>query len=271
MRIYRYILAMGLAAMVASWATYRAVRRADAQAGAVEERPAVGKHPAPAVAPAAVAELARLAKENAEMRAALDEAKTRLTERDATLTQTREQLAELRRPMEADILSSALRAELKSGEVVVTGGYRLPDGKRVYAFAQPVVEKVDGVDRVKIQGRLLSLTEESGKAVGLDNLSTNAANTLQHGEVWVADEQQDVLGRLSSDATVDLLTMPNITLKSGGSGLIEVGEIKLRLTPTLVGDQGGMTMELRLEQPQLPAPALPAAPPAAPAEAGPAL
>lgn len=268
MKPFNYLLAALLGAGLASLLTWRILAPTPVETP-VADAPVVRMAPAPAPVPEpsagpTPAEIAQLRADNAALAAQLAEAKARLIERDATLVQTKEQLAELRRPMDADILSSALRAELKSGEVIVTGGYRLPDGRRLYAFAQPVVTQVDGEDRVTIQGRLLSLTEESGKTVGLDNLSTNAANTLQHGEVWVADEQQDVLGKLSADPTADLLTMPGVTVKTGGSTTIEIGDIKLRVTPTLSGSQGGMNMELRLEQPQVPAPVSPPAVPADP-------
>ena len=263
MKPFNYLLAALLGAGLASLLTWRILAPKPVETPVVEA-PVVRLAPAPAPVPEppagpTPAEIAQLRADNAALAAQLAEANARLIERDATLVQTKEQLAELRRPMDADIMSSALRAELKSGEVIVTGGYRLPDGRRLYAFAQPVVTQVDGEDRVTIQGRLLSLTEESGKTVGLDNLSTNAANTLQHGEVWVADEQQDVLGKLSEDPTADLLTMPGVTVKAGGSTTIEIGDIKLRVTPTLSGNQGAMNMELRLEQPQVPAPVSPPA------------
>jgi hypothetical protein len=285
MKPFDYLLAALLGAGLASLLTWRILDSKPVETPVVEA-PSVRMAPASAPVPELPAgptpeEIAQLRADNAALAAQLAEAKARLIERDATLVQTKEQLAELRRPMDADIMSSALRAELKSGEVIVTGGYRLPDGRRLYAFAQPIVTRVDGEDRVTIQGRLLSLTEESGKTVGLDNLSTNAANTLQHGEVWVADEQQDVLGKLSEDPTADLLTMPGVTVKAGGSTTIEIGDIKLRVTPALSGDQGAMNMELRLEQPQVPAPvavppvdastqpAAPVAPAAAPTVAPP--
>jgi hypothetical protein len=247
-KVIQYIAAGLVGALVAGVAVYRLAPRVEVVERVREVRVTVPAEPVPGVTPE---DVARLTNEKAALQTRLAEAEASVLLKDGALKQTKEQLAELRRPMEEDIMSSALKAELKSGEVVVTGGYRLPDGKRLYAFAQPLVETVDGEPMVKVEGRLLSLTDEAGKTVGLDNLSTNAANTLQHGEVWVADEQTEVLALLAAENGTSLMTMPRITLKSGASGMLEVGDIKLKVTPTLTGDQGGMNLELRLEQPQV--------------------
>lgn len=257
MTVYKYTLVAVLAASVSGWVTCRFSTRSSEPPPVTLAPPPAPGVPAP-VRPADTADLARLTKENADLQAQLDAARASLAEHDTTLTQTKEQLAELRRPLDADILSSALRAELKSGEVVVTGGYRLPDGKRLYAFAKPVVEQVDGQDMIKIEGRYLSLTDDAGKTVGLDSLATNAANTLQHGEVWVPAEEESVFAQLAGTAGTDIVTYPSLSVRPGGSGTISVGDIHLKVTPTLGAEGGGMGLELRLEQPQ--SPAIPAEP-----------
>lgn len=199
--------------------------------------------------PVVVAELARLMKENAEMRTALDDAQTRLLDNDAMLKHTEAKLDELRRPMTADIMSSSLRAEMKSGEAIVTGGYRVADGKRLYAFATPVMEQVDGKQVVRIESRYVAVTDEVGASVGLDALATNAANTLQHGEVWIADEQRDVLAKLTGAAGADVIKMTDLSVAAGLSGTISVGGIQLKVTPELAESGDGLNVELRLEQP----------------------
>jgi hypothetical protein len=174
-----------------------------------------------------------------------------LAEVREALARTRENLAELRRPMDADVMSSALRAELKSGEVVVTGGYRLPDGTRLYAFVQPFVERAaDGADVVRISSQFRFLEDEVGAAAGLDNLATNAANTLQHGEVWVAEEQREILELIDPIAGVSGMSAPNVTVRPGASSVIELGEMRLKVTPSLAADGESLDFEVRLEQPQ---------------------
>lgn len=251
----RFVLAATLGAAVASVVTVRIIRRGPAVHPVAAVQSVAPAAPATVSPDAAV--VARLARENADLQAQLDAARASLAEHDATLKQTKEQLAELRRPLDADILSSTLRAELKSGEVVVTGGYRLPDGKRLYAFAKPVVEQVDGQDMIKIEGRYLSLTDDAGKAVGLDSLATNAANTLQHGEVWVPAEEESVFTQLSGTAGTDVVTYPSLSVRPGSSGTISVGDIHLKVTPTRAAEGNGLGLELRLEQPQVAPPTTP--------------
>jgi ribosomal protein L18E len=197
-------------------------------------------------------ELARLKAENAELGRELEALKAGMAEGAKALTQTTERLEELRRPMTADIQSSALRAELKSGEVVVTGGYALPDGRRLYAFAKPVVEQVNGKATVMIQGRILSMDESAVKAVGLDGIATNAANTIQHGEVWLAEEETAVMKQLEMEKGVDVYTTPRVTVNSGSSGSFNLTggatvDIKLRVSPVLREDGKTMDFEVRFE------------------------
>ena len=258
MRILNFMLAIVGGAVAACLLIYWVAGRGLRERAGESERP--GEARVVATAPVVVesakgveaGELARLAKENAGLKEEIEAMRGRLAGGEETLKRTQEQLDELRRPMEADILSSTLRADLKSGEVVVTGGYKLADGRRLYAFATPVVEEIDGAKQVRISARYLTLTDAAGSAAGLDNLSTNAANTLQHGEVWVADEERAVLEKVGTMTGVDVVTAPKVSLRSGGSGLISIGDVQLKVTPTLAGEGDGLGMELRLEQPQVP-------------------
>ncbi len=251
MKLLNYTLAAVLGASVGSWATYRVVSRSPVEAAPTSAPRATAPAQISSVPdPAAAAERERLMKENAKLKEQLESASASLVAHDATLKQAAEQLEELRRPMVADILSSTLRAELKSGEVVVTGGYKLPDGRRLYAFAKPVIQDVNGSKAVKIEGRYLTVTDEVGKSVGLDNLATNAANTLQHGEVWVPGEEDAVLSKLQATPGTEVLSYPGISMRPGQSGTISVGGIQLKISPTLAESGEGLGLELRLEQPQ---------------------
>ncbi len=252
LKLLSYTLVGALGAALASLATYRLL---DGSRLATAGSPIVVREFVPAPAPVVptgptVAELEELTRKNAELTAQLAEERARRAKTDLTLTQTREDLDELRRPMTSDVMSSALRADLKSGEVVVTGGYKLPDGTRLYAFVQPTVERVDGADVVNIASTFRMLSDETGKAVGLENLTTNAANTLQHGEVWAAEEQAAVLGALETASGVRGLNYPGVRVPTGVSSVIEAGTLRLKVTPTLGADRESMDFEVRLEQPQ---------------------
>jgi hypothetical protein len=257
LKLLNYTLVGVLGAAFASLATYRLLD-GGGPATATPGSPIVVREfvPAPPPPPAptgpSAAEWEELTRKNADLSAQLAEERARREKADLTLTKTREDLEELRRPMTADLLSSSLRAQMKSGEVVVTGGYQLPDGTRLYAFVQPTVERVDGADVVNIASTFRMLADEAGKTVGLDKLATNAANTLQHGEVWMAEEKQAVLGALETTPGMRGITYPGVKLRMGASSVIEVGELRLKVTPTLGANPESLNFEVRLEQPQTP-------------------
>ncbi len=256
MKFLNYTLTGVLGAALASFATFRLLDGGARAPAAVVEPPTLREPVEAVVAPAAdgptVAELEELRRKNAELSAQLAAEQAQREKIDLTLTKTRDDLEELRRPMSADILSSSLRAQLKSGEVVVTGGYKLPDGTRLYAFVQPTLGWENGVDVVNIASTFRTISDEAGKAVGLDNLATNAANTLQHGEVWMADEQQAVLGALETTGGMRGVTSPSFQVRTGASAVIEVGDLRLKVTPTVGADRESMDFEVRLEQNQPP-------------------
>lgn len=247
-------LAAVLGAAAAAWVWHRAGEGASATPPLAAALLSPGTS-APAIAPTGpdvdAATLDRLARENAELKAELAAVRALLFEQDESLQAVSGQLEELRRPMEADLLSSTLRADMRSGEVVVTGGYRLADGRRLFAFAQPVIHEVEGRSVVMVQGRCLSISDEAAQAVELDALMTNAANTLQHGEVWVPEEEAAVMAALEALPDTEVLPYPGIAVHPGRSGTITVGrDIQLKVTPTLHDSGDGLAMDLRLEQPQ---------------------
>lgn len=248
-----------LGAALASWATWRiATRDADAtrpteSAREAETTAVPNRAPQPEPSELVYASVERLAREKAEQEAELEALRARLAALDTELGRTREELQELRRPMEADVLSAAVRAELVSGEVVVTGGYALPDGTRLYAFVQPRLERVDGREVVRVASTFRTLDDAVGEAVGLDSVATNAANTLQHGEVWLEDEQREVFAALDAGAVGGKVPGPDLVLGLGESGRVEAGPLRLKVTPRRGATPDGLDVEVRLEQTPPPA------------------
>ena len=66
------------------------------------------------------------------------------------------------------------------------------------------------------------MPEEQVAALGLQTLVTEAANTLQHGEVWVRDELETVAARLEQMPDARLLATGGTALRAG-----EPGEVTL--------------------------------------------
>lgn len=197
------------------------------------------------------AELTRLRAENARLREQLDAAFATLIETSDSLDATRSALDRLRRPLELDLSSSTLRANLSPGEGVVTGGHRLPDGRRLFALVATDA-RADGA--VDVAGRFFAVPEELVPALGLQTLVTEAANTLQHGEVWVREELESVATRLEQTPSARLLATGGAALRAG-----EPGEVTLPTgtdgPPLTLGvnfdydARRNLDLELRVESP----------------------
>jgi hypothetical protein len=191
-------------------------------------------------------ELARLREENQALREKLRaEADARLAAKEE-LADALHELGELRRPLEVDMASSTLRASLTPGEGVVTGGYRLPDGSRLFAFVETDTRADGGIG---VMSRFYSVPDASVPGLGLQNLLTEAANTLQHGEVWVRDEIADVTRRMQQPGTARPVGLGATSLRPGEASVLPIESdppITFRIYAESGGDKG-LELELRLE------------------------
>lgn len=261
------IAVVGLAAVAALWF---AGRRAAEPAPPPEiPRVVVAPAPAPDFDAGAASELARLRAEVKGLREQLDTAHTSLEQTSAALEDTARELERLRRPLDLDMASSTLRANLAPGEGVVTGGYRLPDGTRLFAFVETDALPDGGVG---VTSRFFAVPDELARSVGLGTLATEAANTLQHGEVWVRDELTEVAAKLATAPDSRVLSAGGVALQPGRPADVPLRMAEnsppLSLNVSAAYDaQRNLDLELRVES--TPAPAAPVEPvaPEAPADA----
>lgn len=207
--------------------------------------PAAARSAAP-VTGASADELARLRAENERLRAQLRvEEETRGAVKEE-LADALHELAELRRPMEIDMASATLRAQLRPGEGVVTGGYRLPDGTRLFAFIE-TDERPDG--GIGVMGRFYSVPDAIAQSLGLQNLHTEAANTLQHGEVWMREEIAEITTRIQTSGTSRAVGLGATALRPGQASIVPI-ESNPPITYRVYIDRdanNGLDLDLRLE------------------------
>lgn len=258
------LLAASLALLGGLWvAGHRAVKIAHTPAPPRIEAVAPAGAQAP-VSPDA-AELARLRSEIKRLRDQLDSTRTSLDETSRALAQTGDELERLRRPLDVDMASSTLRASLAPGEGVVTGGYRLPDGNRLFAFVETDALPDGGVG---VASRFFAVPEDIVQTLGLQTLSTEAANTLQHGEVWVRDELIQIADALEKTPGARLLSAGNAAIQPDRPSDVPLpnspGETPLSLNVRATYDKDrNLDLQLRVES--IPAEAQsPETPPAAP-------
>lgn len=197
-------------------------------------RPETTNLPAPTVAapPAAVgvshsteptqesrardAELRGLRAENSRLKAELLQADAEWRNLQQLRARDLDRLQVLSRPLTGNFSSSAIQAVLAQGEGVVTGGYRLPDGRRLFAFVQP---ELDGGGNIDALAQVVALSDATAQALGLDTLSTNADNTLQHGEIWEDGEFADVFTKMRNLGGYEVLGEDRLLVDRGATGL----------------------------------------------------
>jgi hypothetical protein len=141
------------------------------------------------------------------------------------LETARTQLEKITRPLQQDVLSSTVNAEINPGETLVTGGYRTADGNYELTFLTPRgVTLEDGREAIEVDSKVLSVGSEFVGAHGLEAIATNARNTLQHAEAW---KQEDVAKTLAAgrDAEgVGVMTGPKVTVLPSTSFTLSIGE-----------------------------------------------
>lgn len=181
----------------------------------------------------------------------LDQMRMELADAVDGRKQAEAKLAEILRSTEEDILSSTLKTRVTRDEVLVTGGYRTDDGNYQFSMVSPTSEELpDGRDAIVLRPRHFAISTDAMQMLGLDSLSTNAGNVLQHGEIWSLEGFQQFLKTAKEIEGVEMLVSPKVTLLSGMEAEISVGEFHMKTTPTLVDDGKGFDIELRIEQPR---------------------
>ena len=128
------------------------------------------------------------------------------------LETARAQLEKITRPLEQDVLSSTVDAEINPGETLVTGGYRTADGNYELTLITPrSVTLEDGREAIEVSSKILSVGSEFVGAHGLDTLATNAKNTLQHAEAWMRDDVASALAAARDAEGAGVFSSPKIT------------------------------------------------------------
>jgi hypothetical protein len=198
-------------------------------------------------------QITKLSEENERLNEELRRMRLALAEIQDEEKMLQEQVEELTKPFEEKILSSTLKTTVGKGEILVTGGYQNADGNFQYAMVEPVMEQLpDGRKVIRIKSLQYSMPPEVMKEFGLDTLSTNARNTLQHGEIWSADELRSLNEKIANTRGVDLMTSPQVTVLPGKKAEVMIGAYKMSTTPGFSEDGSGFDIELRIEQPRDP-------------------
>jgi hypothetical protein len=118
---------------------------------------------------------------------------------------------------ENNVLSAAVNAVVSPGESLVTGGYKLADGRFELTFITPkgvdANGEVPGTDQILIEAKSLVVNDAFVDASGLDTLATNARNTLQHAEAWSGDDVFNTFKSASEAEGVEMDASPKVVAR----------------------------------------------------------
>ena len=194
---------------------------------------------------------ASLEEENERLRGKVNSLRQELARMQEDQKKLEDKVDELLKPLDADILSSTLKTTIAKGEILVTGGYQTADGNFQYAMVEPtLIELDDGQTAISMQTRQYAIKPYIVNELGLNSLSTSAGNTLQHGEIWTAAEIIKWNENVANSTDIELVASPNLVLYPGSNAEIQIGEYKISTTPTILEDNSGFDIELRIEQPR---------------------
>lgn len=141
------------------------------------------------------------------------------------LETTRAQLEKITRPLQQDVLSSTVNAEINPGETLVTGGYKTADGNYELTLLTPrSVTLEDGREAIEVDGKVLSVGSEFAEAHGLETLATNAKNTLQHAEAWKQDDVAKTFAAGRDAEGVGMMSAPKVTVLPSTPFTLSIGE-----------------------------------------------
>ena len=129
--------------------------------------------------------------------------------------------------------TSTVNVLLAPGQSVVTGGWRLPGGRRGVVLVEPSYVNAAGnlLDspvsggQVVIQARFVELSDEVMVKAGLDSLKADAKETSGHG-VLDAQQAKDMIALLEASQGVNVLSAPRVSTLEGRQAQINVSQTK---------------------------------------------
>ena len=159
------------------------------------------------------------------------------------------QLADLSKPLEADVRSAAVNTAVRHDETLITGGYQTPDGLTHFLFLKPDRHELpDGRIAVKLQGSQFALSPEQLAGSELAGLTTNAGNTLQHGQAWKNDETDRVIAEMRKNDSGDQISAPSVITMPGMQAQVTVdGDFSYSVIPDFLEDGSGFQLRMRME------------------------
>jgi RNA polymerase sigma factor (sigma-70 family) len=157
-------------------------------------------------------------------------------------------------------LQASVRAQVGTGQTLLTGGWSNEPGKRIFLLSTPLIQGDNG-DQVQITTKVIEVAEAALAKVGLDAF-TVAGGGSSLKQVLRGDQAEELVRVLRETDGVDLLAQPRITVSDGrqaeiqgipeGTGAAgQGGGCAINVVPIISGDKTAVdiTLQARINRP----------------------
>jgi hypothetical protein len=162
-------------------------------------------------------------------------------------------------------LQASVRAEVGTGQTLLTGGWSSEPGKRIFIMATPLIQG-ENADQVQITTKVIEVADAALAKVGLDAFTVEGSESSLK-QVLRGDQAEELVRVLRETDGVDLLAQPRITTSDGGQAEIQVipeatgaagqgGGCAINVVPVISGDKTAIdiTLQAKLNRPAPKAP-----------------
>lgn len=170
------------------------------------------------------------------------------------LESVEEQLEEISAPLAGDMASTMFHADVKEGQSVVTGGYQTADGRNQFTILKPsLIRGPNGATQIRIDSKIIAVSQDDAARTGLTTLATNAKNTLQHAESWEEADVSSTMEKVRNSTGSDYLGQPTVVVEPGQKFTIgmtsdEHDSYTLAGTAELSPTGSGVVLKARIQQ-----------------------
>lgn len=122
---------------------------------------------------------------------------------------------------------ATVMTELTWDQVIVTGGWKIPSGKRVLVLT--TIQPENDRQQLTIKSRVLEYTEAAGEMLGLSRYSSDGQFSPK-AQKWSADQLTVTLKTAAATEGFELVAAPSVTTMSGRQA--EVQMVDMHQTPS---------------------------------------
>ncbi len=151
-------------------------------------------------------------------------------------------------------LQASVRAQVGSGETLLTGGWASEPGNRIFVMATPLVQGDNG-DQVQVTAKVIQVADAALAKVGLDTFGVEGSESSLK-QVLPADQAKQLVDVLREADGVDLLAQPRVTASNGQQAQVQINSepsgtvnqsawLAITVVPVILGDKTTIDLSFR--------------------------